>query len=106
MSDSKSTEERTIITRFSSEWDGPRQFYLDTGEEVPIDSIKANVGRKPAAYDSEVSGKPWSFSFTFDIYYNIHQRIARVWVPSYWFGVFFVQIPIIKLHKLGKRLGL
>lgn len=29
-------QERPIFTRFSSEFDGPRQYYLDTGEEVPI----------------------------------------------------------------------
>lgn len=95
--------DRPTFTRFSSEYDGPRQYYLDDGSEVPVKPLDQNSEAYTPTYDVEVNGKPWSFNFTFDVYVDIHKRIAHFWFPFYWGGQFFMILPIVKLHKLWRK---
>lgn len=97
-------EQRATFTRFSSEYDGPRTYYVDTGEEVPIRFVESNENAKPL-YDIEVGGKKWSFNFTFDLYVDVHQRLAHFWFPSYWGGHILIALPVILAHKLCRKVS-
>lgn len=98
------SKQRATFSRFSSEFDGIREYYLDDGTEVPLETIRDNTATNKPGYDIEVGGKPWSFNFTFDIYYGINKRIAHYKLPVYSLG-WLLAVLVCLVHKLTARLG-
>lgn len=81
------SNERKTFTRFSSEYDGMREYYLDDGSEVPIHFTEPK--EYIPEYDFETSSiKHWWFKNESVLYLDVHTEIARfrsrTTVGKYW----------------------
>lgn len=98
--------DRTTFTRFSSEFDGPRQYYVDDGSEVPIKSLEDSVATYKKSYDIEAgTTKGRWFKHDFKAYYDIHTQVAHIKSRRYWTG-WLLTVGVCLGHKLTTWLGL
>ena len=85
------------IGRVSISSDNEEPLYYDkAGFRIPL--VEQLVDYKPQ-YDQEISGKPWSFNFKFDVYVDVHKKIISFWFPSYWLGQLLVTLPVVSVDK-------
>ena len=90
------------VARVSYSDEHPNGIHYDTdGNQIAY--VEELVEYKPI-YDIEVSGKPWSFNFKFDVYVDVHAKVISFWFPSYWLGHLLVALPVIKVNKFYRTM--